>query len=138
MSMLSSQTNQTRLPLSTADVKTAWAEDPMNIVVMLFDKTLLHISRARATLTGWSDDSYQTNILRAVDVIRQLQLTLDRDNQHTMAENLNDVYCYTIRILVESIHNQNTSQLNHASQLLIQIRESLSIFVKKSPKVLQH
>jgi len=39
---------------------------------------------------------------------------------------------------VESIHNQNPSQLTHASQLLMQIRESLSIFVKKSPKVLQN
>ena len=138
MSMKTSQTDNSKIPVTTTDVKTAWADDPMNIIVMLFDKTLLHISRARATLSGWSDESYQTNILRSVDVIKQLQLTLNRDNKHTMAENLNDVYSYIIRVLVESIHNQNPSQLTHASQLLMQIRESLSIFVKKSPKVLQN
>ncbi len=118
--------------------QSAWAEDPMSIIVMLFDKSLLHISRARATLTGWGNERYQTNILRAVDVIEQLQLTLNRDNGSEMAENLYDIYRYIVRILVDSIHDQNPSRLNDASHLLMQIRESLSILVKKSPTMSQH
>jgi len=120
------------------DLQAAWSEDPMNIIVMLVDKSLLHISRARASLTGWGNEGYQTNILRAVDVIKQLQLTLNMNSQHVMAENLNDLYAYVIRVLVVSIQHKSLSTLNEAAHLLMQIRESLSVFVKKPSKVSQH
>jgi len=126
------------VPRNKLDLQASWAEDPMQIVVMLFDRTLLHISRARASLTGWGDEPYQTNVLLAVDVIKQLQLTLNMNSQQMMAENLNDLYCYVMRVLMDSIHVQSLSSLNEASHLLMQIRESLSIFVKKPSKVLQH
>ena len=132
-------TNNSELaPKTKRDLQTIWAEDPMQVIVLLFDKTLLHISRARASLTGWGDEPYQANVLNAVDVIRQLQLTLNMNSQQMMAENLNDLYGYVTRMLVNSINDQNLSSLNEASDLLMQIRESLSIFVKKSSKVLQH
>jgi len=124
--------------LPRQQLASVWADDPMKIVVMLFDKSLLHISRAKATLAGWSDDRYQTNILLAVDVIEQLQKTLDLDSQGAMASNLDDLYRYIMRILISSINDQNTEQLTHASTLLWQIRESLSVLVKKSPTMLQH
>ena len=123
---------------SVAELKATWSDDPMKIVVMLFDKTLLHISRARASLSGWSNERYQDNILQAVDVLQLLQQTLNRNDSVTMAENMNDLYRYVSRVLIDSIHDQKPSQLSQASDLLMQIRESLSIFVKKSPKVLQH
>lgn len=138
MNMKSTTQAQTPASIPMEQLKETWAEDPMVILVMLFDKTLLHISQARATLTGWSNDNYQTHILKAIDVIEQLQLTLNMDAEGAMANNLNDIYHYIVRILVDSVSDQKPSSLNHASDLLMQIRQSLSIFVKKSPKVLQH
>ena len=110
----------------------------MKVLVMLFDKSLVHISQARASLTGWSNDRYQTHILRAVDVIEHLQLTLDMESNKPMASNFNDIYRYVARILIDSIHDQDPSHLNQASHLLLQIRESLSVLVKKPPTMLQH
>ena len=138
MNIKSSHQHQQSELLKGKPLSSVWADDPMKIVVMLFDKSLLHISRAKATLAGWSDDRFQTNILLAIDVIEQLQKTLDLDSQGTMAANLDDLYRYIMRILVSSIHDQNPEQLTHASTLLWQIRESLSVLVKKSPTMLQH
>jgi len=138
MNIKSSRQQQQPELLKGQPLSAVWADDPMKIIVMLFDKSLLHISRAKATLAGWSDDRYQTNILLAVDVIEQLQKTLNMDSQGAMAANLDDLYRYILRILISSINDQNTEQLTQASTLLWQIRESLSILVKKSPTMLQH
>ena len=138
MNIKSSRQQQQPELLKGQPLSAVWADDPMKIIVMLFDKSLLHISRAKATLAGWSDDRYQTNILLAVDVIEQLQKTLDMDSQGAMAANLDDLYRYILRILISSINDQNTEKLTQASTLLWQIRESLSILVKKSPTMLQH
>jgi len=124
--------------LQQKQLSSLWAEDPMKIVIMLFDKSLLYISRAKATLSGWGDDRYQTNILLAVDVIEQLQKTLDMDSQGAMATNLDDLYRYIQRILIVSINDQNSEQLTQASTLLWQVRESLSVLVKKPPTMSQH
>jgi len=138
MNIKSSRQQQQPELLKGQPLSAVWADDPMKIIVMLFDKSLLHISRAKATLAGWSDDRYQTNILLAVDVIEQLQKTLNMDSQGAMAANLDDLYRYILRILISSINDQNTEKLTQASTLLWQIRESLSILVKKSPTMLQH
>lgn len=138
MNIKSSHQRQQSEQLNDTSLSAVWADDPMKIVVMLFDKSLLHISRAKATLAGWSDDRYQTNILLAVDVIKQLQKTLDMDSQGAMAANMDDIYRYIMRILISSINDQSSEQLTQASTLLWQIRESLSVLVKKSPTMLQH
>ena len=132
--------NQPEIPahLPREDIKAIWAENPMRIIVMLFDKALLHISRARATATGWSDESYQTSVLNAVDVIERLQMTLALEHNSAMAVNLDDLYRYVTRLLIDSIQQKNAKDLDQASHLLMQIRESLSIFVKKLPQMLQH
>ena len=138
MITINSDRNEPSVQLPAKDINKLWAENPMQIIVLLFDKTLLHISRARATATGWSDESYQTSILNAISVIERLQMTLAMDENNTMAINMDDIYRYVSRLLINSIQQKNASDLDQASHLLIQIRESLSIFVKKTPKVLQH
>lgn len=138
MAITLTETQTTAAVSSTSQLRTLWAQDPMSIIVMLFDKSLLHISRAKASLTGWGDDSYQASILRAVDVLEQLQNTLDHESEAAMAAHLNDLYHYVSRQLINSIHDQDMSALTSASTLLVEIRESLSIFVKKTPRLLQH
>ena len=138
MITINSERSEPSAQLPTADINKIWAENPMQIIVMLFDKTLFHIGRARATAIGWSDESYQTSILNAISVIERLQMTLAMDGNSTMAVNMDDIYRYVSRLLINSIQQKNAKDLDQASHLLIQIRESLSIFVKKSPKVLQH
>jgi len=130
-------TNKTP-PFHSEELNKVWADDPMQIVVMLFDKSLLHISHARATLTGWSDESYQSSILNAVDVIERLQMTLDHQRNPSVSANLDDLYRYVCRLLVDSIQNKDQQALHQATSLLVQIRESLSTFVKKTPKSTQH
>ncbi|MDH5517311.1 MAG: flagellar protein FliS [Gammaproteobacteria bacterium] len=120
------------------ELKQLWADDPMQVIVMLFDKSLLHISRARATLTGWSNESYQTSILSAVAVIERLQMTLDHQQNPSMSANLDDLYRYVSRLLIDSIQNKDQQVLHQATALLVQIRESLSAFVKKTPNSLRH
>ena len=121
-----------------SDIKTIWQRDPMHVIVLLFDKTLRHISYARSALTGWDDERYQTHILNAVYVIERLQMTLSDDKNNSMAANLDDLYRYVIKLLINSLQNKNTPLLAQATTLLMQIRESLSVFVKKKPRLLQH
>ncbi|MDH5392549.1 MAG: flagellar protein FliS [Gammaproteobacteria bacterium] len=125
-------------PLQGEALNKIWADDPMQIIIMLFDKSLLHISHARATLTGWSNESYQSSILKAVAVIERLQMTLDHQLNPSMSANMDDIYRYVSRLLVDSIQNKNQQSLHQATALLVQLRESLSVFVKKTPKLSQH
>lgn len=124
--------------LLTEELKTIWQDDPMRIVVMLFDRTLRHIGYARSTLMGWGDENYQTHILSAVSVIGRLQMTLNHDTKSAMAVNLDDIYRYIVRLLISTLQQQNHESLNQAVSLLLGIREALAVYVKKKDEVLQH
>lgn len=127
---------QSHLPMD--NFKQIWRDDPMQIIVMLFDKSLLHISRARSTLAGWDDECYQKHILNAVEIIERLQMTLDHTKNSAMAANFDDLYRYVMSLLVGSLQQKSQKILTQAMTLLVEIRESLSIFVKKTSQMLQH
>lgn len=138
MNIISTDNDALTPHLPVEKFKQMWRDDPMQIIVMLFDKSLLHISRARSTLSGWDDECYQTHILNAVNVIERLQMTLDHNKNSSMAANFDDIYRYVMSLLVDSLQHKNQNTLTQAMTLLVEIRESLSSFVKKTTKVLQH
>ncbi|MDH5426067.1 MAG: flagellar protein FliS [Gammaproteobacteria bacterium] len=125
-------------PLPAEELKSIWQDDPMRVVVMLFDKTLQHIGQARSTLLGWGDEHYQTHILNAVSVIDRLQTTLNHESHSAMAANLEDIYRYIVRLLINTLQQKNHESLNQAISLLLGIREALAVYVKKNDEVLQH
>ena len=123
---------------STEELQKIWQQDPMLIVIKLFDKTLLHIGRAKSAISGWGDERFEAHVLNAISVIEGLQMTLEDQSQSQMAVNLDDIYRYIARLLINSIQKQDLADLNQAAGLLIEIRESMNVFVKKTPKMLQH
>lgn len=138
MNIISTDSHSSQTRITVDEVKNVWRDDPMKIIIMLFDRSLLHISRARSTLLGWDGECYQTHILNAVTVIEKLQMTLDHDKNSSMAANFDDIYRYVMSLLVGSLQDKNQTSLTQAMTLLVEIRESLSVIVKKTSKVLQH
>jgi len=138
MDILNTSLNDSLSISSTEELKKMWQQDPMLIVIKLFDKTLLHIGRAKSALSGWGDERFQTHVLNAISVIESLQMTLDDQSQSQMAVNIDDIYRYIARLLINSIQQQDPADLNQAAGLLIEIRESMNVFVKKTPQMLQH
>lgn len=138
MTILSTEPNTMNAPLSSGNIQSIWKDDPMSVVLMLFDKTLLHIGRARSTLSGWDNECYQAHIVNAVSVLEVLQMTLSHNGNNSMAANLDDIYRYIMSLLIESKRSNPHSVLNEVTKILIEIRESLSIYVNKSSRMSQH
>ena len=138
MNILNTDLNASSSLSSTEELKKVWQRDPISIVIKLFDQTLSHIGRAKSALSGWGDERFQMHVLNAIEVIESLQLTLEDPSKSQMAANIDDVYRYISRLLVNSIQKRDPADLNQAAGLLIEIRESMTAFVKKTPKMLQH
>lgn len=131
--------NSVAIPLQPGEkLQAIWQEDPMRIVVLLYDRALLHIGRARSSLSGWGDDHYQTHLIKATEVVERLRLTLNTSESTPVAHNLDDLYRYIGRRLLSACHDKTAGILDEIMHLLVEIRSMLDIVVKKTPQLLQH
>ena len=115
-----------------------WEQDPMRIIALLYEKLMLHTGRARSCLNGWGDQNCQPHIIKAVDVIEKLRITIDTSGQNAMAHNIDDLYNYIGQRLLSVAHEKNIKTLEEVLSLIHEIRSTIDLIVKKSPNLLQH
>jgi len=96
---------------------------PYKLVQMLMEGALDRIASAKGHMKRKEIAEKATNISKAVGMIEGLRVSLDMDLGGKVAQNLDALYEYMIRRLVESNINNNVSMLDEVTGLLAEIRQ---------------
>jgi flagellar secretion chaperone FliS len=110
---------------------------PGQLVLMMYDGALRFMAQARAALTGPGDDphrieSVNTALLRAQAVIAELQANLDHAAGGEFAQNLDRLYDYHQRRLLEANIRKDDQIVAEVERLVRELREGWADMLRGS------
>lgn len=79
-----------------------YGASPVGLVVMLYEGAIKAVKQACAVMQVGRFDEKSNQTFKAIDIIDSLRSSLDVDNGGEMAENLNDLYAYMKKRLLEA------------------------------------
>lgn len=97
---------------------------PHRLVQMLMDGALARIAAARGCLERKQTAAKGQQISMAISIIGGLRASLDMHSGQEIAQNLNNLYSYMERRLLEANLNNDTSMLDEVAGLIKQIKEA--------------
>lgn len=101
-------------------------EDPVGLVVRLYDAMIGSLNRGAESMeVGRVGEAYEA-VRLATDVIGQLQATLDLEQGGEIAANLDRLYVYCRREVLEAHVNLEADKLRGVSRLLTPLRDAWS------------
>ena len=95
---------------------------PHQLVHMLLEGALDKIASAKGHMHSGNVAEKGESVSRAISIIEGLRISLDREVGGELAANLNDLYEYMGRRLVEANASNNASILDEVSSLLGEIK----------------
>jgi flagellar protein FliS len=103
---------------------------PGQLVLMLFDGALNSIDRALLGFNvmeiGERNTTIHNNLTRAIDIIRELNHSLDTESGGQLADTLRNLYVYFERRLVESNLKKSRKGVDEIIPMLKQLRDAWS------------
>jgi flagellar protein FliS len=103
---------------------------PAQLVLALYDGALGAIERARTILVIGVHDSHSgieavhTQLLKAQRIVTELRVTLDHERGGDIARNLDALYEFCLRTLVDANLAKDATKLTPASDVLRSLREA--------------
>jgi flagellar protein FliS len=101
---------------------------PGQLVLMLFDGALGALDRALdgfdKTDIGERNTTIHNNLAHAVDIIRELNCSLDLEAGGQLADTLRNLYTYFERRLLESNHKKSRAGVEDVLPMLRQLRDA--------------
>jgi flagellar protein FliS len=101
---------------------------PGQLVLMLFDGALRSLDRAllgfNCTEVGERNAAIHNNLQRAVDIIRELNSSLDLEAGGQLAETLRNLYAFFERRLLESNSKKTRKGIDEVVPMLKQLRDA--------------
>jgi flagellar secretion chaperone FliS len=102
------------------------ASDPHKLVLMLMDGALERLATARGCMERKDAAAKAQLINRAVQIIGELRGSLDHSRGGEIAANLDSLYDYSCRRLLEASLKNELSMMDEVMQLLREIRSAWS------------
>ncbi len=102
-------------------IKTA---DSLKLIVMLYDGAIKFLNGALEFLKEKRYDRVNTNIIKAQDIIAELLLSLDLENGGEIAKNLQSLYLYMNKRLLEGNISKKPEPIQEVIKLLSNLREA--------------
>jgi flagellar secretion chaperone FliS len=116
----------------------AWSsvasEDPQRLILMLYDGALQRIAAARGCMSHGLAGEKSQLITRALAIVGELRGTLDLVRGGAIAANLDGLYEYIARRLVEANASNQPELLDEVSGLLRELREAWGAIAGGSAK----
>lgn len=100
------------------------AADPHQLIVMLMDGALERIARARGCIENGSLGEKNELISSACSIVDELRCSLDLKAGGPIAANLDDLYDYMCRQLVNANLTNRVEKLDEVAHLLGEIRSA--------------
>jgi flagellar protein FliS len=101
---------------------------PGQLVLMLFDGVLLSLDRALLGFThtdiGERNAAIHNNIQRAVDIIRELNCSLDVEAGGQLADTLRNLYAFFERRLIQSNLKKTRKGIDEVLPMIRQLRDA--------------
>lgn len=98
------------------------AANPHRLIQMLLEGGLEKIAVAKGAMERNDVAQKNTNIGKAIDIVNGLQSSLNRDQGGEIAANLDRLYDYTVRCLLEANLRNDRIMLEEAARLLSEIK----------------
>ena len=99
---------------------------PLELVVMLYDGALQHITAARAAMARGDAATGTRANSRALAIIGELQNTLDVERGGEVAKSLDELYRYLASCLVDASFRRDAAPLEEAARILKPLRDAWS------------
>ena len=108
-------------PYRQQSVETA---GPAQLVLMLFDRALVGILRARQANGPGAFEVWNRELVRAQDILTELLVTLDHQAGGEIAANLSSLYTFCIERLIEANLRKDVAILDEVDALVRPIRDT--------------
>ena len=101
---------------------------PAQLILMLFDGALRSMDQALAGFSsleiGERNAAIHNNLARAVDIIRELNGSLDMEAGGQLADTLRNLYCFFERKLIESNLKKSRKGIEEVYPMIKQLRDA--------------
>lgn len=97
---------------------------PERLVVMLYDGALRFLARAAVLMREQGPVPAAKDIKRAQAIVDELLSTLDHDQGGEVADRLQAIYVFCLRLLAEAQLHRDAEKLDQVAGLLRELREA--------------
>ena len=97
---------------------------PLELVVMLYDGMLGHLSVARDAIERKDIRARRDAMARALAILNELQNTLNVEGGGDIAAALDDLYTYATRRLMQAVVDNDVAPVDEVRRLLDGLRDS--------------
>ena len=102
------------------------SQSPGQLVVLLFDRMLLTLRRARVANDARQIELRCEQLLKASDMIEELRLALDHERGGIIAANLDQLYGFMLRELMEANRLQDSARIDVALRIAGELRDAFA------------
>lgn len=100
------------------------AADPHTVILMLLNGTLESISIAQGAIERKDLNQKSTQLSKAINIIRSLRSSLDKESEPQISKNFDDLYAYCIDALMDVSVSLDIARLDEVINLLKPIRDA--------------
>ena len=109
--------------------------DPVTLVHMLYRGAIEAVGLARKHLAEGSIRERSRQIIKAWDILHELNQTLDRERGGEIVRRLGQLYCYMQARLLEANTEQIEAPLAHVRSLLVTLYEGWRTAIVPAPRL---
>jgi len=102
---------------------------PGQLVVMLYDKMLLTLRRARIACDAKQIEVRCDQIVKASDMISELRVSLDHEQGGAIAKQLDALYAFMLRELFEANRKQDGKKIDVVIRMASELRDAFAQIV---------
>ena len=99
---------------------------PEQLVVMLYDGAIRFLNQAQLAMQQEKKEIARERLLRAEDIINELNNSLDVESGGEIADSLRSLYRWMKRQIMQSLIQQDPEPLSECLQQLLELREAWS------------
>jgi flagellar protein FliS len=99
---------------------------PGQLVVMLFDKILLTLRRARLAIEARRIEDRVEQLLKANEMITELRLSLDFEQGGAISQNLDALYAFSLRQLFEASRTPDVAKVDTVVRIMSELRDGFA------------
>ncbi len=92
--------------------------NPVKLVIMCYDGAIGYLKDARDFYRGRNYEAKAKALQRAVDIIHEMNISLDLDKGGDIARNLRSLYLYMIQILTEADLKKDVAKFDDVIRML--------------------
>jgi flagellar protein FliS len=109
---------------------------PAQLINMLYDGAIKFMNLAILSMEKEEIEATNNSLTRAQRIIAELQISLDMEKGGQIAANLNSIYDYIYRQLVEANTKNNVEKIQECLALIMEIKDAWVQIMQKTTPVM--